>query len=261
MSKSFSNGFTIIETMLFLAVTGALIAAVMVGMGTSIGTQRYQDAVESFKSLIQTQYSEISSVKNYRSNDLSCDSSAKPVDGDEYRGQSDCVIVGRYMTVTGGDISIYTVLASEKTTSITQDNDIDDMKSNYNYNVAPDVEQRSLEWSTEIAWPTKGADAKSSNTARSVGLLFIKSPDSGTVYTFNSSSITDGAQITSETFTSMMIADTTTPGMGAQTICIKSNGVVGGDRAVYIAPLASSASAVETRTNELLLSSGGTSQC
>ena len=61
-----SAGFTIIETMLVLAITGALVAAMFVGIGTSISIQRYRDAVTTFKDTLQEQYSALANVSNDR---------------------------------------------------------------------------------------------------------------------------------------------------------------------------------------------------
>ena len=43
-----SGGFTIIEVMLFLAVSGVLAAGILATVGGTIGAQRYRDAVDSF---------------------------------------------------------------------------------------------------------------------------------------------------------------------------------------------------------------------
>ena len=268
MGKRFYTGFTLIETMLFLAITGALVAGVLIGTGTSINNQRYRDAVESLKSLIQTQYSEIGSVKNDRSNNLSCGTSgtsATPTTGSQYRGQSSCVIVGRYMVIDGTDsngaskISIYTVLAKQKSTT-ERSSDIETMKNNYTYSVTPEVETNTMEWSTQIAWPKSGAGSKSPTTPRSIGILFIRSPETGTIYTFSTDTVANTA---SSAFTNMMVAGASVPGRGERTICVKSSGVSGGDRAIYIAPSAASASAIEIQTNDLMKSASGNgaSQC
>ena len=44
MGAKTQNGFTIIEVMLFLAITGMLAAAILVGSGVAIGQQRYRDS-------------------------------------------------------------------------------------------------------------------------------------------------------------------------------------------------------------------------
>lgn len=246
MGARISSGFTIIETMLFLAVTGLLIMGALIGTGTALSNQRYRDAVETFKNLVQTQYAELGSIKNDRENTWSCGSNAKPVEGNEYRGQSECLIVGRYMAINEGDVSIFTVLARENAIT-TPGNDIASLRNNYTYNVADGIEKRSLEWGTSIGWPVGGADT------RTLGLLFMRSPESGRVYTFSSDAIAaDPDAINSTTFTSMINASTGIPGQGERTVCVKSSGgIFGGDRAVFITSRAAGASAVEVRSNDL----------
>jgi len=51
------KGFTIIEVMIFLAISGALLVGVIVGTSATIARQRYNDAVESFAEFMRRQYS------------------------------------------------------------------------------------------------------------------------------------------------------------------------------------------------------------
>jgi type II secretory pathway pseudopilin PulG len=69
------RGFTVIEVMLFLAVTGALAVGILVGAGVSIGQQRYRDSVNSLKSTIQDRYNQTTNVVNSRGGAWVCDSS------------------------------------------------------------------------------------------------------------------------------------------------------------------------------------------
>ena len=263
MGARISSGFTIIETMLFLAVTGLLIMGALIGTGTALSNQRYKDAVETFKNLVQTQYAELGSIKNSRSDAWSCGSDAKPIAGSEYRGQSDCMIVGRYMVINQGDIAIYTVLAQEKAGATTKSPDVAVLKNNYTYNVTEEVENRTMEWGTQIAWPSSGSGFRSQTTPRSIGILFVRSPESGRVYTFSSDDIpADAAAIDTTTFANMIVAGEAIPGQSQRTICVQSGGsIFGGDRAVFIASGASGASAVEVRSNDVIKTLGGDTQC
>ena len=53
------KGFTIIETMLVLSVTGLLSVGIMVGWSVNINRQRYDDSVNTFKSDIQQIFSDV----------------------------------------------------------------------------------------------------------------------------------------------------------------------------------------------------------
>ena len=103
MSAQSQTGFTIVETMLFLAVAGLLTMGILVGSGAAINQQRYRDSVNSLKSFVQDQYSDVTNVVNSRDNQWSCGSNADVVEaGDaeaQARGTSNCVLLGRYITV------------------------------------------------------------------------------------------------------------------------------------------------------------------
>lgn len=58
------HGFTLIEVAIFLAVTGALFAAVTIGVQNSIYQQRYNDTVQSFVDFLGDLYSEVLNVQN-----------------------------------------------------------------------------------------------------------------------------------------------------------------------------------------------------
>ncbi|MCL2094586.1 prepilin-type N-terminal cleavage/methylation domain-containing protein [Candidatus Saccharibacteria bacterium] len=50
------RGFTIVEVMMFLAITAALMAGMFIGTGQNIDRNRYDDSVESFRGFLQDQY-------------------------------------------------------------------------------------------------------------------------------------------------------------------------------------------------------------
>lgn len=263
MGARISPGFTIIETVLFLSVTGLLVMGVLIGTGASLNRQRYQDSVESFKDLLQTQYAELGSVKNFRTNTWSCDASAQPVAGGSViRGQSDCLLVGRYLRIERGDITVYSVLARQ--TGTAGGNDITKLDTNYRYNVnTTTTTSQSMEWGTQIAWPSSGSGSQTPTNPRSIGILFIRSPDSGNIYTFTSNDVPAKTAINHATFTNLIQAGTASfPGQGARTLCVLSSGLMpSGDMAVYINPYAASASAIEVRTSAQTQALGGDTKC
>ncbi len=74
------RGFTLIEVVLFLAVTTALFVGIAVGVQGSIFQQRYTDAVQNFAEFLRSVYSQVSNVQN------------------ESTGRSDKAIYGKVIT-------------------------------------------------------------------------------------------------------------------------------------------------------------------
>lgn len=256
MGTRASSGFTIIETLLFLGVTGLLVLGALIGVGTNVNIQRYRDSAETFKNVIQAQYSSVTNVQNGRDNNWSCTNAAgatSDVNGVD-RGQTLCLVVGKYVRIQGGNIKSYTVLARDRFAAPAATNDITALQTRYILNISKnEVDERTMEWNTEIAWPKTGPMAKASATPRSIALLFIRSPESGQVFTFTSNTVPSDADIqalqptVSPAFlTSMIVAGNQTPGQGEQVICVESSGLFDlGQMGLYIAPFAASTNAVE----------------
>lgn len=268
MGTHSKQGFTIIETMLVLAITGVLIAGLLVGLGASISNQRYRDSVTTFKNLIQDQYSQIDNVTNDRDSSWTCDSSATPAQVDAGSGispgQSDCVLLGRYIGIVNDKITMATVVGyphSDTSSSGT----IASIKSDYTLGISTSsIEATTLEWGAQIAWPAKGAGAQSPTSPRSLALLMVRSPENGTTYTFTSDTVNDVDAISSATLTSMMVANisATNPGQGARSVCIDPNGVSVPEKlAVYIGAGASGPGSIETRSKALFAAAGSDTEC
>ena len=265
MSTTSKAGFTIIETMLFLAITGLLIAGMLVGVGTSINVQRYRDSVISLKSLLQDQYSQINSVNNDRDGTWSCDAAAQTSQGSapEARGQSDCVILGRYVTIVDNDITVVPVTGAQS--SVVTGNDVYILKNGYKLGLWAAGEQKStLDWGTKIAWPVSGGGSASHavGSSRSIAILMVRSPDSGSVYTFTSDTIPTDDSISKGGLSGMLVSADAIPGQGERTICVDPNGLVITQRqAVFIHSFATNDSAIESRSNDVIQSLGGDTKC
>lgn len=261
--QSSSLGFTIIESVLFLAISGILVVALIAGTGASINIQRYRDAVESFKALVQDQYGALSSVRNDRDNNWTCNSLAQTQEASsgEFRGQSECVLLGRYVTVEDGNITLSTVVGRSTTTVPTTTDDITSLRDNYVLNVSSSSEEtKTMEWGARIAWPLSGDGARPAGTSRSLALLFVRSPDSGQIYTFNSDTVP--SEPTPASLKSMLVSGTAIPGQSERTICIDSNGAFfNTDLSVFMTAYANGPSSVETRSNSYITSIGGSTQC
>lgn len=259
-------GFTIIETMLFLGVSSLLIVLLIAGTGASINVQRYQDAAESFKSLLQQQYADVSSVQNSRGNNWSCGASATPTTSgsvQDNRGQSKCVLLGKYVRLENEKVSIYRVVAYQRASTV-QGNDVDSLKANYTLNISRDsVDTSTMEWGTKIAYPKSGGGTIPLAN-RKMGILIVRSPDSGQVYTFTNSDSdvpSDGAA-NSASLAGMLVAGDSVPGQGERLICINSGGMfTTDDRSVRLVTYAASSGAVELQTNVILKANDSDYQC
>ena len=56
------KAFTIIEVMLVLGVSGLMIATMLIGWNANIEKQRYNDSVNTFKSDLQSVFSDVEKV-------------------------------------------------------------------------------------------------------------------------------------------------------------------------------------------------------
>ena len=63
MEKGRVKGFTIVETMLFLALTGLMLVGALVGLGTNLSRQRYKDSVQDVVNMIRNQYDYVTRVQ------------------------------------------------------------------------------------------------------------------------------------------------------------------------------------------------------
>lgn len=224
-------GFTIIETMLFLAITGVLAAGIFVGVGTSINTQRYRDSVTSLESTLKQQYTKVTNISNKSFDDknISCVGSSAGIkitignNNSTVPGQSNCVLIGKVMIPSSGNelvikdvigyiddatlnaaTSDFDALAAMKLTTIPSNNYVD------TYN---------MKWGSSLLAIQK----KTLNFTA----LILRGPVSGTVLTFIDSSSSSGViNITKNGLANSlkMCVNSSNPFMGtAMSVSIKAN--------------------------------------
>ncbi|MDB5166892.1 MAG: hypothetical protein JWN26_37 [Candidatus Saccharibacteria bacterium] len=274
MGTSHNAGFTIIETMLFLAITGMLIAGLLVGVGTSLNIQRYHDSVTSLKSFLQSQYSAVTNVENDRDGTWNCNTSAATTQSGTTQnpGQSDCVLIGRYIMIDGGATTVATVVANPPPDVNGTSGDIGDLKANYTLGLSTVSEQiDSLAWGTVIAWPVAGTSSQNEPSAptnapmpRSIAILIIRSPESGSVYTFTADNPPAIGSMNNGKLKAMLkIGVGTPPSQEARTICVDSQGLVLAslNMAVYLHAYATDQTSVETRSNDTSAALGSGLKC
>lgn len=222
-------GFTIIETMLFLGITALLIMGVLVGAGTSINVQRYRDSVSSLQSILQKQFSEVSNVSNDAAGDPACSGAE--------RGQSDCVILGRFVTSADSKtLSIKSIIGTIPAAPVASTNDVDVLKS-YNIQVsAANSENYDLEWGSSIT-------SQVPSNPIVFSMLILRSPASGSIRTFVSG---DTLNPVLDGDVGGLIDDSNLA--RSVTMCVDSNGLFnGGKSSVIVTSNATSASGIETQ--------------
>ena len=101
------EGFTIIEVMLFLALTGLVFAGVVGGTSGNLAKERYRDSVQDVASQLKTIYSDVRNVEIPPHNQNVCEvtdyswymSHSSGEEPDPKRGRSSCAVYGRLVSI------------------------------------------------------------------------------------------------------------------------------------------------------------------
>ena len=107
VSKEVHSGFTIIEVMLFLALSGFMLLGIFVGTNSSIANQRYKDAVQDAADALKKAYSFVADtqIEEREGAASSCNwltDSASQVDinsSESGRGRTSCAVYGAVVTI------------------------------------------------------------------------------------------------------------------------------------------------------------------
>jgi len=220
------TGFTIVETMLFLGISGLLAMGILIGSGTSINVQRYRDSVTSLQSVLQKQYSDVSNVSNDSTTNTCSDATNIP------RGQSDCVLLGRFITSDSKSLLIKSITGRIPANSVST-NDLLALRA-YNIQVSPLLsETYDMEWGSSIT--------KVRGDPMSFSMLVLRSPTSGIIRSFIDPTTAWGdGQIQGKVLLASKLNE-------SATVCVNSNGLfTGAKMAVLINANATGANDIET---------------
>jgi len=234
-------GFTIIEVMLFLGISGLLFVGIIAGTSGSINVQRYHDSVTSLQSVLQQQYSEASNVINDSTTSL--------------RGQSESVVLGRFVTTTDGTNLTLKSVIGVPTNVLTNPTDISTFKDGYTMDVS-DINSSTY----SIEWGAVLSDV-SGSTPKGFSMLVLRSPLSGITRTF----LSDAPTADDDNHLSIFLASLITqPNLDKSIqLCVDSQGLFTGPKlAVKIDANSSSASGIQTLGEaEQALTDKGNSVC
>lgn len=89
------DGFTIVEVMIFLAISGLMLSMAMIGSGNLAKQTRFSDSVNSFHSSLQRQFEEVvSGVNTRQSTDNDCITGGQNL----IPGTDECILLGKVIT-------------------------------------------------------------------------------------------------------------------------------------------------------------------
>lgn len=180
----YHTGFTIIETTLVLAITGLIIAVILFGIGNSLRHQRYNDAINQATDFFRGQYTNTTSVTNNRPEQESCNASGISTATPSTVGASDCLLLGRVIRSTdGAAITVNQVIALRDPTDDSGAGEMTDrdLLAASQLQQGNELETYQPEWGTRFQRP-------GSDDAASFTLLVVRTPVSGTIRTFSSTS-------------------------------------------------------------------------
>ena len=187
MGDNKQSGFTIIEVTLFLAITGLLAATLLGGWSVMINTQRYKDSVRTLQSYVQDQYNLVYNVENSRATDLDCNPATGQVtNGTSNRGQTDCVLLGRYIAIEDGErIKVYAIFGVEPTSDARDENATDDVQIRDNYKARIVRQDIGLTGNDrQVPWGVKIVTSATDPTPRNIAIAIVRSPLTGAVQTY-----------------------------------------------------------------------------
>ena len=252
MGRQQQAGFTIIETVLFLALSVGLFAVLMVGIANGVTQERYKDSVQSFVRVFQRQYALATTIKNDRSDEWSCGVVLKRnSQASSLPGTTRCLIVGRFIQlrdgthITAGNLIGYNVneqrLAQAK-------GDIEALTHAMNLTTLGEADgvDTSNDVVTEIDWGSKARIIDTRGDALGDGRRFtmaiVRSPLSGEILTFAVGDTTNdwsGRVLTPEAYRQRLSA------------CIEPSGPLNLPRTAVIVPGGATTAQGITRSTEV----------
>lgn len=164
------KGFTLVEVLLFLAISGAITAGIIIATRSSISRHRYNSTVQEYTDFLESLYSSVIYVQNQNNT------------ANVSNGRSDKAIYGKLVVFDGEEspISIYDVV----------------IKIAHKQTSADDVLENLYELSKDSPIELKNGSTYESNNPPLLkstdgnlyhgAMLIFRSPYSGSVYTYSS---------------------------------------------------------------------------
>jgi len=190
MGSNNQSGFTIVEVMLFLALTGLLFLIGFFGTGTQLRDTRFTDSVRSLHSFLQKQYSETAAGANGRVNGSQCtadvgNAASQPTfaaTGGATAGSADnCVLLGKLVKFNpnSSTVNVYSVVGRRLDMTALTGTDVTDIANSRPALSPQTAESYTIQWATQFRQPsTLSADQQT------LAFAFLRSPNSGSIISF-----------------------------------------------------------------------------
>jgi type II secretory pathway pseudopilin PulG len=178
MATSKQSGFTIVEVMLFLGITGLVMAFMLNGVSSSLNQRRYQDAANSLLAYVQSQYNLVANVNNTRT---TVGDGLEAACGDTtVAGTSDCTVVGRVLHASPGGETTTSKITS---TWVIATADVAKLSSGATLTAANLQEGKDVD-TYDMQWGTQLVEASDHAAALTFSILIARSPTNGIIHTY-----------------------------------------------------------------------------
>lgn len=159
------KGFTLIEVVLFLALSGALVASLIAGTSRSISQKRYNDTVDNFIDYLQGLYSDVNYVQGIGTSG----------------GNSGQAIYGKLIISNDGKtFEEYTVLGSATCKSSESDTALTALNG-----CSPEIaSDAALQSTYRLSWGGIAQSKNDSNDNQKIAFLIITHPSTGMKKTY-----------------------------------------------------------------------------
>lgn len=178
--KGSAEGFTIIEVVLFLAISGLLLLMMFLGTGSIAARQRFTDTTDNLQVFFQAQYDEVVNGVNVRSSTVSCSSDGGAA---TIPGKSQCLLLGKLLTISGATVQSSYVISRQDPTNTTSD--LAKLQT-ANLEVVPNGQKTyELKWGASIFKATRSTSLPSGSGRGDINsIVFLRVPDSDRIVQF-----------------------------------------------------------------------------
>lgn len=183
------RGFTIVEVLMFVAVSALMLTGVMAGISTNLNNTRFLSSTKSLESFVQQQYDEIQAGVAERSTTASCPYAAGGAS--QPPGASDgCVVIGKLIRFLDNHALVFPVVSRMQPTPGCHVDGTGDAVEIGGYcpitlssNQGVDVTDYDYLWGVKIANSNKLQPNGSIGNYNALAIL--RSPATGSMYTFS----------------------------------------------------------------------------